>query len=375
TAEVSRQITAAAYALNDQYAKRVGQPVVQRIYSLLGDDSRGSDRGSHVAEVIVELLPSEDRDIPSKELIDRWRENTGAVPDASSLTFGAFRGGPGGKPLEIRLLADSTEGIKPAAKWLKDQLREFPGVKDVQDDALPGKIEMKIRLKKEAHSLGVDLRVLALQLRGAFYGDEGLKIQRGRDEIKVRVRYPEHQRRGLGDVEQMRVRTTAGDQIPFVEVADVEMSRGYTTLRRASGKSVVTISADVDETVNNAEKILDTLKAKGGAFERLRAAFPGIEVDLRGQRQQRTEAFSALKVFYPIALLGIYTLLAGIFKSYFQPIIIMIAIPFGLVGAVIGHQILGYDVTLLSMFGLVALTGIVVNDSLVLIDYVNRGVR
>jgi len=375
TKELARGITSSAYRLNEQFRGRDGKPVVQRVYSLIGQQSGfGGEQGSHVAEVIVELAPSEQRGIRSRELIDRWRENTGTVPDALKNTFDAFRGGPGGKSLEIRLLGPDIDRIDPAAEALKARLAAYPGVRDIEDNALPGKPEMKVRLKPGAHALGINLRLLASQLRDAFYGNESLKLQRGRDEIKVMVRYPTDRRRTIGAVEEMRVRTAGGDEIPFAEVAEVETDRGYTSLRRAERKHVVTVSADVDEEVANAEDVLSDLK-RSGFLGDLGRRFPGVRVDFRGQRQQSMEALDALYVWFPLALLGIYTVLAAIFKSYVQPLIVMIAIPFGLVGAVIGHWIFGYDVTLLSLFGMVALTGIVVNDSLVLIDLVNRKVR
>ncbi len=372
---VARHITEAARRLNEQFDAPGGEPVVQRVYSLIGQQSGfGGESGSHVAEVIVETLPAEQRGLRSQRMVDRWRANAGRVPDALKLTFGAFRGGPGGLPIEIRLLGPTTDTVKPAAEALKAKLALYPGVRDITDDALPGKLEMKVRLKPDAPTLGIDLRALAVQLRSAFYGNESLKIQRGRDEIKVMVRYPQRQRRTFGDVEEMRVRTASGAEVPFLEVADVDISRGYTTLRRAHRRSVITVRADIDEEIANAEQVLTDLKT-GGFLQGLRRRFPRVTVDFRGQRQQSAEALEALLVWFPLALLGIYTVLAAIFRSYTQPAIVMVAIPFGLVGAVIGHWILGFDVTLLSMFGMVALTGIVVNDSLVLIDQVNRRVR
>ena len=376
TKELARHLTATARRLNGQFPTRGGRPVVQRVYSLIGQQSGfGGESGSHVAEVIVELLPAEERGrIKSKDLIDRWRAYAGHIPDALRLTFGAFRGGPGGKALEIRLLGPKIDTLKEAAEALKEKLADSPGVEDITDDALPGKPEMKVKLKPGAHALGINFRSLAVQLRDAFYGNESLKIQRGRDEIKVMVRYPAAQRRTLGDVEALRVRTAAGDEVPFGEVADVRVERGYTTLKRKERKPVVTVSADVDEDVANAEEILGKLKTEG-FFKAFSEKYPGVIVDLGGQRQQAAESLNALRVWFPLALLGIYTVLAAIFRSYLQPLIVMVAIPFGLVGAIIGHWIFGYEVTLLSMFGMVALAGIVVNDSLVLIDMVNRRIR
>jgi len=378
TAQVARQLTAGALKLNEQYQTPDGKPVVRQVYSLLGQHA-GPDggAGAHVAEVIVELQPAETlgRELNSSLLTHQWRKNVQRPPDALALTFGAFRGGPGAKSIEVRLLGPTTAQLKPVAERLKAHLTGYNGVSDVTDDALPGKMEMKIRLKRGAHALGINLQTLAQQLRDAFYGNESLTLQRGRDEVKVMVRYPADQRRSIGHVEDMRIRTASGAQVPFDEVAEARMERGYTTLRRVGGKSVVTVSADVDENVGNAEDILARLSEAGGFLATLGAEQPGVKADLRGQRRQLAESLQSLYIWYPLALLGIYTVLAATFRSYTQPAIIMLAIPFGLVGAVVGHWLLGFDVTLLSVFGMVALGGIVVNDSLVLIDTVNRRVR
>ena len=374
TREIASDISAASRSLNEEYRTRGGDPVVVHTYTLLGsgiDPAGGGDAGAHVATVIVELAPSESREQSSEELVDAWRERTGVIPGAQELTFGARAGGPGGKALEIRVLGRETEQAKDVAEAIQRELSGYPGVTDISDDTLPGKMEMRIRLQQGATNLGVTRAWLAQRVREAFEGVESLTVQRGRNEVEIVVRYAESQRRSLDDVESMRIRTPAGAEVPFSEVAVVDMERGYTTLRRVGGRRVVTVSADVQENVANAEEIIGDLRG-GGFFERQTREHPGVTVDLRGQRRQLFESLDALFVWFPLALMGIYTILAGIFRSYVQPVIIMIAIPFGLVGAVVGHWIVGYDVTLLSLFGMVALTGIVVNDSLVLIDTVNR---
>jgi hydrophobic/amphiphilic exporter-1 (mainly G- bacteria), HAE1 family len=378
TEQVVRELTRSAKQLNEQFTTATGEPLVLRVYSLLGQQSgrSGGDSGGHVGEVVVELLPTEKRGprLRSEVITSQWRKNAQRPPEALSWTFGAFRGGPGGTPLEVRVLADSTDQAKAIAEKVKQRLATFDGVFDIEDDALPGKRELRIVPTRAAYTLGVDQQILAAQLRDAFYGNESIEIQRGRDEVKVMVRYPEGRRRSLSNVEDKRIRLPDGSEIPFTELADVSIERGYTTLRRVGGKSVVTVQADVDEDVANAEQILTALQGEG-FFAQAVEGVPGASVDLRGQRQQRTESLGSLRVWFPVALLGVYTILATIFRSYLQPIIVMVAIPFGLIGATIGHWVLGFDVTLLSMFGMVALSGIVVNDSLVLIDMVNNRVR
>ncbi|MBN1942445.1 MAG: efflux RND transporter permease subunit [Phycisphaerae bacterium] len=380
TETVAEQITKGAFALNQTVETPTGEPLVQNVYALLGAQmgrrGGGDLSGGHVATVMVELLPSEKRGKKhtTDELTQMWRQASGAVPDALQLTFGQFHGGPGGGALEFRVHAPTIEQARDVAGRLKKVLAKYQGVFDIEDDALPGKMELKIQPRREAYASGINQQVLARQLRDAFYGNESIKMQRGRDEVKVMVRYPESHRRSLGDIEAKRIRTPDGKEVPFAEVADVTMQRGYTALTRIDGKSVVTVSADIDENRTNAEQILNDL-ANSGELDRLTASVDQTRIEPRGQRQQLTESLGALYVWFPLALLGIFTVLAVIFRSYIQPIIVMIAIPFGLIGAVLGHWVMGFDLTLLSLFGMVALAGIVVNDSLVLIDRVNNEIR
>ena len=377
TREVAGDLTRAVLKLNRQIATASGEPVVLRAYSLLGQQyGPGGQQGGHIAQVIVELLPAERRGqtVRSADIIARWRANAGGVPEALSLRFEPFRGGPAAKSLEMRVLADTTDEARRVVDRVKDRLRTYKGVSDVEDDALPGKIELRIRPRREALAAGVNALALAGQFRDAFYGNESIEVQRGRDEVKVMVRYPDVLRRSIGHVESMRIHTAERGELPLAEAADMTFARGYTTLRRRNGKRIITVSGDVDENIANAELILRELKDEG-FFEAVTADAPAARIDLAGQRKQFAESLEALLVWFPMALLGIYTILAAVFKSYLQPIIVMVAIPFGLIGAVIGHWLLGFDVTLLSMFGMVALAGIVVNDSLVLIDMVNNRIR
>lgn len=380
TQAVVERITQAARDLCRQCETDSGEPIVQNVYAQIGGQStgggEGGDSGGHVAQVIVELLPSEQRGSTwnSVKLTNLWRQQVGQVPDALTLQFGSFRGGPGGKSLEIRALAGTTEDAKVIANRIEERIETFAGVSDIRDDALAGKMEKHVEPNKAALAAGITRELIAKQLRDAFYGNESLEIQRGRDEIKVMVRFPQAGRESLSDLENKRIITPEGLEVPLLDIADIKTEQGYTTLRRVGRKSVVTVSADVDEDITNSDRILRQLQQEG-FFQSVAADIPGASVDLRGQRQQRMESLSALYVWFPLALLGIYTVLATIFRSYTQPLIVMLAIPFGLVGAVIGHWIMGFDVTLLSMFGMVALTGIVVNDSLVLIDRVNENVR
>ncbi len=383
TREVARQITEGVFKLNEDGRIKTdsGDPVVERAYSLIGTQTNpNGQQGGHVAEVLVELVVAQNRGrhLRSADLVNMWRENTGPVHDALSLRFVPMRGGPTEKSLQINVLSDPRSDPKgtdarKAVDRIKARLGKYK-VSDLEDDALAGKTEIRITPSREAFAAGVNRFDLAAQLRDAFYGNESIEMQRGRDEVKVMVRYPERQRRSVGDIENMRVRTPADGELPFGEAADVEYRPGSATLRRLNSKRVITIIGDVDEQVANSEQILSELEDEG-FFDKISQDMPGITVDIAGQRQQQTESLESLFVWFPMALLGIYTILAAIFRSYIQPIIVMVAIPFGLIGAVIGHWLLGFNVSLLSLFGMVALAGIVVNDSLVLLDLVNVRIR
>ena len=244
---------------------------------------------------------------------------------------------------------------------------------DISDSFREGKVEMKLSLKPEARTLGLTLADLARQVRAGFYGDEAMRIQRGRDEVKVMVRYPLEERTSLGHIESMRVRTPAGDMVPFNRVAQVEIGRGFATIERTDRQRVVSVTADIDQTAANADEVNADISTN--IMPGLLSDFPGLRYSMEGQAQEQQESLGSLKSGFAMALMMIFVLLAVLFKSYIQPIIVMSAIPFGLVGAIWGHLIMGLDLTMVSMFGVVALTGVVVNDSLIMIDFINRSRR
>ncbi|MHC4736689.1 MAG: efflux RND transporter permease subunit [Planctomycetota bacterium] len=253
---------------------------------------------------------------------------------------------------------------------LKLLLKPYDGVSDISDSFETGKAELKMKLKDTGRTLGLTLSDLAKQVRQGFYGDEAQRIQRGRDDIRVMVRYPENERKSLADVENMRIRLPDGTEIPFKTVAEVQYGRGYATIRRIDRRRVVSVSADVDEAVANAGEINKDLYQN--VLPRLSRQYPGLQYRFGGEERERNESLGSLKINFIIAMMAIYGLLAVLFRSYSQPLIVMSAIPFGIVGATIGHLIMGFNLSILSMFGIVALAGVVVNDSLIMIDLINR---
>jgi multidrug efflux pump subunit AcrB len=363
----------------EHYDEKLGEggSILRHIFSVVGGtlpkgpgDIRGGEASSaHVSEVAMMLTPSEDRDVPVTEVARLWRRAVGEVPGADSITFESTLVHFGAN-IDIQLSHDDFGVLSEAAGKIKRSLADYPGIADISDNYSQGKRELKLRLKPEARTLGVTEEDLARQVRAAFYGAEALRIQRGRNEVKVMVRYPESDRRSLGDLESMRIRTPGGGEIPFSRASYVEEGRGYSQINRTNNKRVVNVTASVDAKVANAEEIIRDLTQT--VLAGLSADYPGLVFDLEGEDKERRESMSSMATGFAMILFLMYALLAVPFKSYSQPLIVLSAIPFGVVGAILGHWIMGFDLSILSMFGIVALAGVVVNDSLLLIDYINR---
>ncbi len=324
---------------------------------------------SNIGEVNVELLGSDVRTVSSNHLVNLWREAVGEVPGAVSLIYQSSLFS-GGDAISVQLAHRSFPTLLKAVESLEQAVAEYPGVKDVDNSFLVGKKELKLALTTEGRTLGLTLSDLGRQVRAGFYGEEAQRIQRGRDDVRVMVRYPESERRSLADIENMRIRLPSGAEAPFSTVAQVTEGRGYATIDRVDRRRVVTVTADVDADVGNANDINRELRTT--ILPGLVRDFPGLVFDFEGEQRNQQESLGSLKTNFLVAQLAIFALLAIPFRSYLQPLIVMSAIPFGLVGAILGHVIMGYDLSLLSLFGMVALTGVVVNDSLIMVDLVNR---
>ena len=334
-----------------------------------GPMSSGPQSGGHLAQVMLELLEGEKRDLTAGKLANLWRERVGVIPDSESITYQSVLFSAG-NPVEVHLSLDDEDLLLAAADDLKQGMEGYPGVFDVSDSFLPGKEEMQLKLKLAARSLGLTLDDLARQVRHAFYGAEALRLQRDQDEVKVMIRYPESERKSLGYVEQMRIRAPNGSEVPFGQVAEVTMEQGYAAIERAQRRRVIKVTADVDETVTNANEVRSDLVKS--ILPQLQTRYPGLRYTIEGEGKEQNESMADVMRGFIIALFLIYALLAIPFRSFTQPFVVMAAIPFGAVGAVIGHLLMGLNLSLLSMFGIVGLTGVVVNDSLVLVDATNR---
>ncbi|MCP3984298.1 MAG: efflux RND transporter permease subunit [bacterium] len=372
-----RQMEAATERLRARIdANRDGPSVIRQVLTTIGQqqardgppDMRIAVGGSHLAEMSLELIPDAERDIGAFEIRDLWREEIGAIPDAVELALNANQFSAG-EALEIQLRGGSVEELIAAAGSLKRELATYAGVFDVADSYRAGKQEVKLSVKPGSRPLGIAIDDLGRQVRQAFYGEEVQRVQRGRDDVRVMLRYPEDERKSLAALETMRIRTRDGIEVPFAAVAEVELGRGFASIRRSDRMRVVNVTGEIDRTVTTPEAVLGRVQEQ---LPRLLEPFPGMSYRLEGEQREQAKAAGGLLKGVVLALLLIYGLLAIPLSSYSQPLIIMSVIPFGTVGALLGHYIMGWDVVFFSVLGIVALSGVVVNASLVLVHFVNR---
>lgn len=370
TEQGAARLEQAIMELGDEINTRSGKPLVTAMQSSVGMRLINEQMGQHLAEVIVEFVDAEDRDHHSREIMRMWQERVGTIPGAVSINFESDSGGPPGKPIEVWLMGRDLGELQLASQDLKRELRTFAGVFQVEDDFRPGKRELQANLKPTARTLGLTTSDLATQLRQGFYGDEATRVQRGRDEVKVWVRYPREERASLANLENIRIRTASGDEVPLPVVADISIEPGYTTITRKDGMRRIAVTADVFTEITNANEVINSLQ--GGFMQDLSDRYPGMTWSLEGEKRNSQESLDSLFIGFPLAILGIYLLVATLFRSYVQPIVILLTVPFGIIGAIWGHIVLGYTVTIMSLFGVVALSGVVVNDAIVYIEAANQ---
>ncbi len=323
----------------------------------------------HEGRILIEMIAPSERGIHSQDVSAAWEAATGAIPGAVEVSFFNESIGNGGAPIAIWLTATDMNELRAAAETLKAKLRRYDGVYEVRDDFRPGKTELQVTLKPEAHTLGISLESVRQHLRAGFYGEEALRFQRGREDVLVRVRYPEDERQGRGDLEEARILTANGNEVPLLSVAEVTPVQGAYSIRGTNGQRRIAVLAAVDASKTTPQAVINDLRA--GFLDTMVAGYAGMGWSLRGSAEENEETLGGLQRGFVIALLGVFVIIAATFRSYLQPLIIMVVIPFGLLGAVFGHWVLGIPITFLSMFGLIALIGVVVNDAIVLIECAN----
>lgn len=353
-------------------------PDTRTVWAVFGAQVTADETGayttfrSHLAQAIIELKPVEERDRNSEAIVNEMRSKVGQIAGANSIRFGAMQGGPAGREIEIQITGPQIEPILHARDELMAALEHIEGTYDLGDDHEAGQREMQIELLDSARALGFTTRYLATEVRGAFFGLEARTLQRGREDVDIVVRFPEDRRKHVYELANLRVKAPNGALVPFSEVARVREDEGVSAIQRVNQRRAVTVLGDVDQAVTTSEEVLASLAP---LVEKLESTLPGVRINYAGNAEQFRKTFGSLKVAYPTALLLIYFMLAALFKSYLQPLVVLAAVPFGLTGAIVGHYISGYQMTILSMIGVVALTGIVVNDSLIMVDFINHEMR
>jgi len=374
TAKHLNYITEKAKQLRKKYTdKSSGKSVIKQIMTTVGQTGSGrsaSTGKSHLGRVSFEIVPPQQRQtkVTSSQLVREWRKLIGTLPGVQEITYRAEIG-HAGEPIDVQLEGQDFKALKSAAEEIRAHLGEFPGVFDIRDSFEGGKEEIKLQIKPAAEQLGLNIKLLGDQVRHAFFGREAQRIQRGRDDIRVMVRYPLEERRSVSNLESMYIRTPDGVEVPFSAVADAEVGRGFATIQRVDRNRTINVTADINKESTNINQITADL---GEFIPELLKRYPGIRYSLEGEQREQEESMRSLKTGIVFVLFVIYSLLAIPFRSYVQPLIVMGVIPFSLVGAILGHMIMGMNLSIMSLMGMLALMGVVVNDSLVLVDYINR---
>jgi len=360
-------LTNTAEVLKQKYTNQdTKQSVILNIKTVVG----GRGGVSHQGNVRFEITPPEKREIKitSAQLAKEWRKLTGTIMGAENIEFRAERG-RGGAPIDIQLEGSSIDTLKTVADDIKVHLQGYSTVFDITDSLSDGKAELKIELTDEGKFLGLTKQEISSQVRAAIYGIEVQSIQRGRDDVKVMLRFPKEDRKSISDLNHLIITSKNGDHIPLSNVATLHWSKGPSTISRTNRFRTINVRADIEKDNTNLFALQNELKVY---LDTLLSKYPNITYSFEGEQKEQKETFNSLLYSLVFAVFAIYVLLAIPFKSYTQPIVVMSIIPFGIIGAVIGHWILGMDLTILSFMGMLALMGVLVNDSLVLVDYINK---
>ncbi len=378
TSAAVTRIEEAAIKLNEKYANSSGQALIINMLATVGSQpfktgfSPVTPTGDNLGEVALEILPGSNRAVSARELAAEWRKLTGPIPGTSEISFQSQSAGSG-NAIDLELSGDDMEQLIMATAEVKDSLSKIEGIIDISDSNTLGKRQVVLKsLLPAGESMGLRLSDVATQLRQGFYGEEVQRLQRGRDEVKVMVRYPKRDRSSLEDVEQIKIRTRAGDEVPLSALVNFEEGRSKSVIRRTERVRAIRIAADIDRgnPKANANRARRTLENE--TLTVLAERFPGINYAFYGEQKDQARSMEELRSSSVFALLAVFVLMAIPLRSYVQPLIVMSVIPFGIVGSILGHILMGANISIMSMCGIVALSGVVVNDSLVLVDYVNR---
>lgn len=371
TAHVQRSIESAIEAALDASEEK---NIIKGVFSTVGAGPLGRTgvpKGSHLTAVTIEMVSAEYRTIGAEELSTLIKENMPPLPGVENLKYNTNLDGPGaGAAVDVKLTSDDFEALATASDELADMLRGYPSLISIENTFSAGKQQLDYQILPEGRSLGLTSSDVARQLRSSFFGSEALREQVGRLERRTMIRLPKSERTVENDVSTIRIRTPRGGFVPLEQVAQRSRGQAPTSITREDGIRSINVRADLAPGVPSSREVLTDIE--NTLFPALKEKYPDLELRFAGEQRDQQETMASLGRNYLLALLAIYGLLAIPFKSYIQPFIIMSAIPFGFVGAVAGHMIMGFSLSVISMFGIVALTGVVVNDSLVLIDAANN---
>ncbi|WP_417462175.1 efflux RND transporter permease subunit [Kordiimonas sp.] len=327
-------------------------------------------RGQNFIDIEIVMRPPGERDMTAKQVIDLWRAEIGDVQGVDQITFEAERG-PGGwrSDISVDLSHNDVSVLAEASQALMKTMKSFAGTADVNDNYDAGNKRIDFRLRPEGRALGLTPESVGEQLRGAFYGALAVRQLRGTNETEVRVKLPETERGDIDSIESFVLRTPSGAEVPLLDVTEIEYTEAFSSITRRNGRRVVTVSADVEPK----RQIVQVVAAlTEDVLPKLQADYPGLTWSFQGSQAEMRRSTQALWGGFGLAIFVIYALLAIAFKSYAQPFIVLCAIPFGIIGAVMGHIIMGFDLSLISLMGIVALSGVVVNDSLIMTDFANK---
>lgn len=354
-----------------------GRAFVRGVFSNVGSGFTGGGprsgdaaMGSHILSVEVNLVGSDERTFSTQNFGDAWLSHLPPVPGVEALTIKTNIGGPSSEAVAIQVSHPDTQVLAEVSEYLARTLRDYPGLINVENGYAAGKPQLNYKLLPEARTFNVTGLEVARQLRHAFYGGEALREQRGRNELRVFVRLPENERQNEPDLKRMLIRTPGGHFVPLGVVASFTRGRAPATIDREDGQRIVTVKADLSPEIPSPRGILSSLQSE--IFPGLKQRYGNLAIDLVGEQRDQGETFDSMGRNFLLAILVIYALLAIPFRSYVQPLIVMSAIPFGMVGAVAGHVLFGYSISVISLMGMIALSGVVVNDSLILVSAINR---
>jgi hydrophobic/amphiphilic exporter-1 (mainly G- bacteria), HAE1 family len=370
TEEITERLTEAMGRVNEAFRPRQpeGLELVTNVSVQFNVNQDAAEQGPHVATVSVDLLTAEQRDGRIDEVLNLWREEMGEVTDVISLKFAEPQLGPAGRAIDIRLHGDDLGELDAVAHEISDWLRDFVGVHDISTNLRPGKPELRIRLREGTTALGLTARSIASQLRSALYGTTASEIQVGSESYEIDVRLDEADRDTWADLEYLRIALPGGGQAPLGAVTTIEPGRSWARIVRVDGRRTVSVQADLDSVVTNTQEVIMTFRRE--LLPQVLGAHPGISVSLSGEVEEGSTTMISLMQGLMIGVVGVFILLSFQFRSYIEPLIVMIAIPFCLIGVIWGHWIMGLNLSMPSVFGFVSLAGVVVNDSLLLVLFI-----